>query len=154
MTVMRYRAQADYHLVFIAPLDAAPILDSQAPTTLLQVVDNGVSLIIFTGIHTGALWVTVSNDEATMREKTGDPAWEERAEARLTVTENLYMSSPTGDFVPQPTRTTGPVPVFVPTHPGPHRVFAFARGKEEERDNSLIEPGPEEHLIVISALPA
>lgn len=43
MTVVRYRAQADYHLVSIAPLDAAPIRDPQLPTTLLQVTDDGVS---------------------------------------------------------------------------------------------------------------
>lgn len=150
MTAVRYLALAEYHVVYIAPLDTSPIGD-YSPTALLQVVGVGTSLVLFSGIHSGPLWITVASDEASLPPAIDEPAWEESAEVELNVTENLYMSSPTGDFVPSPTGLTGPIPVFVPTHPGPHRVLAFSRGREEERGNSLLGPGPEEHLLIVSA---
>lgn len=152
MTVARYLAQTDYHVVYIAPFDTSPIGD-YSPTALLQVVD-GNSLVLFTGIHSGPLWITMSDDEASLRAATDERTWEERAEIGLTVTENLYMSSPTGGLTPDDTGLMEPIPVFVPTTPGPHRVHAFARGREAERGNTLLGPGPEEHLVVITAAPA
>lgn len=137
------RFDVDYHEIHLAPMNASPISDPNATPGMLQLADDGTSLIIETGIAMGPVTIEIElTDRAPDQSLVSAlQAWEDGADVTLRITEPLYLSAPTvlNDIFD---------PVIVASQPGNYRVRVLARGRHTH-DGETVEDVFEEYQVTV-----
>lgn len=130
----------DYHYFCLQPGEALPFPDGQQPPALAQVASSGPSLVVFTGLRSGPVRLSVT---------TGEPpgpasGWTMSQRMKLDVQEPLYVTSP------DMPNTHLLEPLYSPHVPGPHQVSVLARDRVEGGDViAELDADPVEQYLVV-----
>ncbi|MGW6456009.1 hypothetical protein ACWF94_08780 [Streptomyces sp. NPDC055078] len=131
--------QADHHAFWIVDTAQLPGDAPQATNGLVTVTGRGAAVVI-TGIHTGAVSVTVDIRHAPPQ-TVGLAGWDEVVEVSLQSPDgHLKVASPQ-DELPE-------LPELTPSGPGTYRLRVHARGRDTFPDGTTEEP-VEDYLLMI-----
>ena len=135
----RHLAHVSAHCLFLAADDAEMATDGLAIGRLLSISRTGGMWLSAACVY-GPIWVTVRQLPMVPWEPLPEAmkGWEIGEEATVLVIESLSLYDPIGGFhAPD---------VFVPEHPGLHRVRVLARGRAAP--DELVQDDPREEYDI------
>ncbi len=130
----------DYRYFCLQPGEALPFPSGQQAQSLAQVASSGPSLIVFTGLRSGPVGVSVTSGPPF------GPAsdWTLREQLEMQVREPLYATSP------DMPNTHLFEPLFTPAVPGPYTVDVLARNRVEGSDvMAELDTDPVEQYLIL-----
>jgi hypothetical protein len=150
LTTARGIVHACYHQFLLADIGENPQLPFSFPSNGLVLTGRmqpGIA-IIFTGVHTGKVAVSVEVYD-TQPEQLNTADWEEVVEASMEAITGRVMvtGGPTAGMPPDH------LPVLSASGAGPYRVRVHARGRDTNVDGTAFEP-VEDYLVMVWPAPA